>query len=309
MASTRDVNGTASNGKNTVSWSHDQDLKLLQKVESHLLSFEAEKQVFPKDLKWREIAFDDFDEHEVKKHWATITSGVRKIRNAREILEDTKIKIEHGKRTRKRKKDAHDPSIPLKPKSAFFLFMEKKKPRLAAKHPSMSILEIATKVGKKWRELSEDEREKYKAIYRENKEQYDCDLAQYFLENNPGETPPKTAFELWSKGKAKELKDSRPDISEKKLNKKLKKYWESLEDKEDWERKAKKETEKFLKRVRAKAQRDKGIPIVLVVRLVFIDSGGVFTPRKVRSGHAAHFLQRFTYFRPRSAIFAALFQT
>ncbi|XP_029204097.2 high mobility group B protein 6-like [Acropora millepora] len=257
MASTRDVNGTASNGKNTVSWSHDQDLKLLQKVESHLLSFEAEKQVFPKDLKWREIAFDDFDEHEVKKHWATITSGVRKIRNAREILEDTKIKIEHGKRTRKRKKDAHDPSIPLKPKSAFFLFMEKKKPRLAAKHPSMSILEIATKVGKKWRELSEDEREKYKAIYRENKEQYDCDLAQYFLDNNPGETPPKTAFELWSKGKAKELKASRPDISEKKLNKKLKKYWESLEDKEDWERKAKKETEKFLKRVRAMVQRDK----------------------------------------------------
>ena len=173
----------------------------------------------------------------------------------------------------------------------------------------MSILEIATKVGKKWRELSEDEREKYKAIYRENKEQYDCDLAQYFLDNNPGETPPKTAFELWSKGKAKELKASRPDISEKKLNKKLKKYWESLEDKEDWERKAKKETEKFLKRVRAMVQRDKGIPIVLVVRLVFIDNGGVFTPRKVRSGHAAHFLQRFTYFRPRSAIFAALFQT
>jgi len=188
-------------------------------------------------------------------------------------------------------------------------FSWKKKPRVAAKHPSLSILEIAAKVGKKWREMSEDEREKYKAIYRENKEQYDRDLAQYFLENNPGVTPPKTAFELWSKGKAKELKDSRPDIPEKKLNKKLKKYWESLEDKEDWERKAKKETEKFLKRMRGKAQRDKGIPIVLVVRLVFIDSGGVFTPRKVRSGHAAHFLQRLTYFRPRSAIFPASFQT
>ena len=269
MANAGAVNGSASNGKNTVSWSREQDLKLLGKVESHLNSFEAEKQVFVKDLEWREIAFDDFDEHEVKKRWRTVTSGVRRIRNAKEILEDAKIKIEHRKPARKRKKDAKDPSIPALPKSAYFLFMIKKRPRMAAKYPSLSILELATKIGKKWRKMSEDEREKYKAMYRENKEQYDRDLTQYFLKNNPDKTPPKTAFELWSKGKAKELKNSRPDISEKKLNKKLQKYWESLEDKEHWESKAKKETEKFIKRMKEKAQRDKGIAIVLFVKAGF----------------------------------------
>ena len=80
------------------------------------------------------------------------------------------------------------------------------------------------------------------------------DITQYFIEHYPDERPPKTAFELWSESKEKEMKKDRPDMSQKKLNKKVKKYWEKLEEskKEKWEKKAKREVTRYIKKMKKK---------------------------------------------------------
>ena len=231
-------------------WSHDEDLKLLEKVQEHLDSVLETKNVYIKDIVWSKVKFGGHDEHEVQKRWNTLTSKIRKMRTAKEILGDTKRKVAEQKESRKRKKDDKDPSLPKLPLSSYFIFCEQKRPRLAQKYSSK---EVVGKLAEKWKNLPDEKKEKYKEMYRESRQKYEHDIVQYYVEHNSEEMPPKTAFELWSKEKAAEIKKSRPDISEKKLKKKLKKYWEQLEEKEEWEKKAKKEADRFIKKMKKKA--------------------------------------------------------
>ena len=60
-------------------WSHDQGLTLLFKVEGHLNDADQKKSVYVKDITWREVMFDDFDEREVQKRWNCLTAKVRKL--------------------------------------------------------------------------------------------------------------------------------------------------------------------------------------------------------------------------------------
>ena len=230
-------------------WSHDKDLALLAKVESHLNDADQKKNVYVKDIIWREVTFGDFDEHEVQRRWKSLTAKVRKLRTAKEILVDAKTKVS----SRKRKRDEGDSREPKMPKTAFLLFCEEKRLHLAAEYPTLNGKELTVKLGKRWRKLSDEKKERYKEIYLENRQQYELDLTQYFLDHNPEEKPPRTAFDIWSEVKSEEIKKSHPDILEKKLNKKLKKYWERLEDKEIWEKKAKMKSDKFIRNMRKKS--------------------------------------------------------
>ena len=246
----RSMNGGAEN--KSQAWNHDQDLTLLAKVEGHLNDADKKKYVYVKDIIWREVMFDDFDEHEVQRRWNSLTSKVRKLRTAKEILEDTKTKVSDQNANRKRKRDDGDSRQPKMPKTAFLLFCEEKRSHFAAKYPTLNSKELMGKLAKKWQKLSDEKKERYKEIYLENRQQYEHDLTQYFVDNNPEEKPPRTAFDIWSEVKSQEIKKSRPDILEKKLNRKLKKYWERLEDKEIWEKKAKMETDKFIRKMKKK---------------------------------------------------------
>ena len=46
-------------------WTHDQELTLLQNVESHLKSSGGAKDIYVKDIAWTDIAYGDFDEDDV----------------------------------------------------------------------------------------------------------------------------------------------------------------------------------------------------------------------------------------------------
>ena len=252
----------AVNGENVVDaktkvWTQSQDLTLLQKVENHLQSSERVKHRYVKDIVWSEIAFEDFDEHDVHKRFNTLTSKIRKMRTAKEILEDAKQKVtekEDTRKSRKRKREEKDPTFPKTPLTSYLIFCEEKRPRLAQKYPNLGSKELMTKLAKKWQKLSDQKKKKYQDIYAENREKFDHDMTKYFIEHFPDEKPPKSAFNLWSESKEKEIKKDRPDISQKKLNKKVKKYWEKLEEseKEKWEKKAKSEVRKYIKKMKKK---------------------------------------------------------
>ena len=255
----------AVNGENVVDdtkaktkvWTQDQELSLLQNVEDHLQSSERVKDVYVKDIVWSKIAFGEFDELDVHKRWNALTSKIRKMRTAKEILEDAKLKVaekEDNGKSRKRKRDERDPAFPKTPLTSYLIFCEEKRPRLAQKYPSLGSKELMTKLAKKWQKLSDQKKQKYQDIYLENRKKFDRDITQYFIEHYPDEKAPRTAFELWSESKEKEMKKERPDMSQKKLNKKVKKYWERLEEseKEKWEKKAKSEVTKYIKRMKKK---------------------------------------------------------
>jgi len=238
-------------------WTQDQELTLLQNMENHLQSTERVRDIYVKDIVWSKIAFEDFDEHDVHKRWNALTSKIRKMRTAKEILEDAKIKVadkEDDVKSRKRKRDDKDPAFPKTPLTSYLIFCEEKRPRLAQQYANLSSKELTTKLAKKWQKLSDQKKQKYQDIYWENRKKFDHDITQYFIEHYPDEKPPKTAFELWSESKEKEMKKDRPDMSQKKLNKKVKKYWEKLEEseKEKWEKKAKREVTRYIKKMKKK---------------------------------------------------------
>ena len=246
------VNGITE--QNSSAWSHEEDLKLLESVEEHLGNVAEVKNVFVKDILWDEVAFYGKSEHDVQKRWKTLTTKIRKFRTVKEILEDAKKKVADQKTRKKRKREESSSTQPKMPVSAYLLFCQEKRPRLAAKYPSLKSHELFAKMGRKWQKLSDERKERYKEIYRVNRQQYEQDLTQYFVEQHPEQSPPRCAFDLWSKENAAEIKKSRPDISERKLKKKLKKYWERLEEKAEWEKKAKKESERFRKKMKKKAR-------------------------------------------------------
>ena len=257
----------AVNGENVVEetkaktrgWSRDEELTLLQNVENHLQSSERGKDIYVKDIAWGKITFGEFDEDDVHRRWNALTSKIRKMRTVNEILEDAKLKVaekDDSVKSRKRKRDDKDPAFPKTPLTSYLIFCEEKRPRLAQKYTDLGSKELMTKLAKKWQKLSDQKKQKYQDIYLENRKKFDHDITQYFIEHYPDEKPPKTAFNLWSESKEKEIKKDRPDISEKKLKKKVKKYWEKLEDseKEHWEKKAKSEVSKYIKRMKKKVK-------------------------------------------------------
>ena len=257
MAAVNGENVVEEKKEKTKVWTQDQELMLLKNVENHLQSSERVKDIYVKDITWSKIAFEDFDEHDVHRRWNTLTSKIRKMRTAKEILEDTKLKVaekEDNVRSRKRKQDDRDPAIPKTPLTSFLIFCEEKRPRLAQKYTNLGSKELTSKLAKKWQKLSDQKKQTYKEIYLEKKKKFDHDITQYYIEHYPDEKPPKTAFELWSNSKEKEIKKDRPELSQKKLNKKIKKYWEKLEEseKEKWEGKAKREVTKYIKKMKKK---------------------------------------------------------
>lgn len=235
-------------------WTHDQELTLLQNVEKHLESAGGSKDIYIKDIKWSEIVFEDFNEDDVHKRWNALTSKVRKMRTAKEILEDAKQKVadKSNKESRKRKRDDKYTGLPKMPLTSYIIFCNEKRQQLAKKYSNLNNNELMTKLAKKWRKLSEEKKKKYHDIYLENRKKFDQDITQYFIEHYPDEKKPKTALDLWSDSKKKEMKKDHPEMSEKKMKKKINKYWDKMEDdeREEWEKKSKTEVARYIKRMK-----------------------------------------------------------
>ena len=244
-------------------WTAEHDLVLLNKVEEFLDQSERyvkvkSKTIYVKDIDWSKITLMGFNAETVQKQWSSITSRIRKMKSAREILLEAKeVVSERGRNNKtkalgaKRKRENPDPAFPKRPKTAFFLFKEKKHAHMIEKYPNLKGIELATKLGKKWQKLSDDKKKYYKDLYKEEKVRFEKEAIDYFLEQFPDEVRPKTAFDLWAERKALDTKEDHPDISERKLMKKLNKKWEKLDsnEKDLWEKLAKKQHDSFRRKM------------------------------------------------------------
>ncbi|XP_068739616.1 upstream-binding factor 1-like protein 1 [Montipora capricornis] len=142
----------ATTGKDTetqpkCSYTEDDDVKLFSKVDDYLSKYGKKQDLFIKDIRWTEIAFGNYSEGDVERRWNTLTSKVRRPRAANEILDDAKMISDAERLVKERKREA-DPDQPKMPKSAYLLFSEEKRQRLAERYPSLGSREIVALLGK-----------------------------------------------------------------------------------------------------------------------------------------------------------------
>ncbi|XP_066269409.1 nucleolar transcription factor 1-like [Branchiostoma lanceolatum] len=141
------------------------------------------------------------------------------------------------------------PDRPKRPISAVFFYQQEKRQKLREKYPSLSNQEITRMLARKWSELSDKKKEKYKKMEEEARGEYE-DQMQSFLKANPDymrdgnaammkkKPPPseaRTAMELWREDKM-ESYVSRYRNDRKRATDALTAEWEKLpkREKQPW---------------------------------------------------------------------------
>ena len=120
--------------------------------------------------------------------------------------------------------------------TAYFLFMQEERENVKKELGNEAkITEISSRIGEKWRELSDEQKEEWKekakalAPPKENKTQ------------KPKSTRPKSAFFVFSGEHREQVKKDNPDKDLKMINSILGQMWRDLTDKQkdEWKAKAK----------------------------------------------------------------------
>ena len=65
--------------------------------------------------------------------------------------------------------------------------------------------------------------------YKKELEEYNEGMVKYLCHKYPDQKTPMSAYEVWKEKEETAIKSDRPEISQKKLNKKLKRRWENLD--------------------------------------------------------------------------------
>ncbi|MCO5593011.1 hypothetical protein L7F22_047015 [Adiantum nelumboides] len=88
----------------------------------------------------------------------------------------------------KKQKKSKDPSLPKRPPSAFFCFMEEFRKTYKEKHPeNKSVAAVGKAGGNKWSSLSEKEKEPYVAIAADRKAEYERKMDAYHKNKEDGD--------------------------------------------------------------------------------------------------------------------------
>ncbi|KAJ2451049.1 High mobility group [Coemansia sp. RSA 2336] len=89
-------------------------------------------------------------------------------------ISGAKLTIKSNMHTVKR-----DPNRPKRPPTAYLLFSQENRPRFVAKFEGKSSQEIASEMGRAWREMSAGERQEYEAQAKALKEQFSKEIDDF----------------------------------------------------------------------------------------------------------------------------------
>ncbi|CAR26885.1 hypothetical protein ZYGR_0I01570 [Zygosaccharomyces rouxii] len=149
------------------------------------------------------------DEEEKIEAFTTLTEALQKLAGASNQIngisgdlinpvEDEKDALigapSPGKPTAAKKKAERDPNAPKKPLTVFFAYsafvrQELRDQRQRAGLPPLSSTEITQEISKKWKELSDAEKEKWKQAYSVELEHYQMEKQKYLEAKKNGTAP------------------------------------------------------------------------------------------------------------------------
>ena len=155
-----------------------------------------------------------------------------------------KILLEENEKTKKKK----DKNAPKGAKSAYIIFCADERPKIKEEEPGMDSKKIASELGKRWKELKEDDEEKvkeYQTMAEKDKVRFKTEMENYV----PGEEVAKDNKEKTKKTKDKnapkgaksgyilfcsneraKVKEDMPNIDSKEVLAELGKRWKTLKD-------------------------------------------------------------------------------
>jgi len=91
------------------------------------------------------------------------------------------------RRRRRTSKKERDPNKPKRALSAFFYYAKDERPNVRSINPDFSVGEVAKELGRKWNELTEQEKSPYEKSAEEDRARYDVEMKAY----RSGEMPAK----------------------------------------------------------------------------------------------------------------------
>ena len=258
------------NGESACPWTQANDVKLFDRVEEFLSTYKPTsrrvKFTYPKHIVWEDVKFDDFTAESCKTRWFLLSSRVRKMRSAKEVLGDTRqlyledIAKAKRKMARKQAKSVASASgQPKRPLTAFFRYVQAKRESMAEKHPDLKGTELVQRLSSKWKKLPEKTRQKYQRRYERERAEFDENLRSYLIEHHPEMDPPRSAFELWSVKERERIIELKGEMSPKKMKKKIERHWENLDDevRMEWEERSKRDYKSFKSRILKKEKKEK----------------------------------------------------
>ncbi|CAK9298990.1 unnamed protein product [Gordionus sp. m RMFG-2023] len=139
---------------------------------------EEQKSKCPND----KLVFREFSKMCAEK-WKTMDSQAKTL--FREMAEKDGLRYKNEmatydgpKSARKRKKEK-DPKAPKRALSAFFFFSMDERPKIKQAHPSLSVCNIAKKLGHRWSRCPPDLKLKYEKKAMKDKERYAKEILPY----------------------------------------------------------------------------------------------------------------------------------
>lgn len=153
---------------------------------------------------------DEISPKELRTVYESLRPTIKNIVAANKSKQNSK-----GGRSGKAKRD---PDMPKKPPSPYFLFCGKMRPIVSKKDSTLHPQQVVTELGKLWKELPEDQKEKYKIEAEKQKAIYDEKMKEYLA--NKGAKEAKEEYDYSSSSTEEdEVESEGSDDDEKKKKK------------------------------------------------------------------------------------------
>jgi hypothetical protein len=168
------------------------------------------------------------------------------------------------------KKKIKDPNAPKRPTTAYFCFMKEVREQVKEENSNLKVSELSKIMGKMWRDMNSDDKEKYNKEAAKDKERYKKDMETYSDQSddqsndNPSvvevkevkekkkkdsNAPKKatTAYSYFMNDVRNEVKEEYPNQKPNECKKIMSKMWHDLEDRSKYEEMNLKDKERYKK--------------------------------------------------------------
>ncbi|XP_013781241.1 nucleolar transcription factor 1-A-like isoform X2 [Limulus polyphemus] len=211
-------------------------------------------------LDWDKVCFGSYTGVQCKEKWMQIMTRLRRYRTLTDMVTDAKEWVKHPWSSFSTSKKQKHPEMPKKPLTPYFRYFLEKREKYSHEHPEMSMTDLAKLLSKKFQQLPEKKKLKYKESYERENEVYKQDLEK-FKKEHPDEFPlneskhhpsghtgpekPHTPFNLFLADRTK--RSEYAGLEKKDSLEKARKQWNALSDGKriKWIRKAVQDEQRF----------------------------------------------------------------
>lgn len=201
-------------------------------------------------LDWEKVRFSTYSGSECKEKWMQIMTRLRRFRTLTDMVVDAKEWLKHPWASYSNSKKQKHPDLPKKPLTPYFRYFLEKREKYSREHPDLSMTDLAKILSKKFQQLPDKKKQKYKDSYERENETYKETLEKFKKEHpeefpapesrssgssssavhppHEGPTKPMTPYQLFQLDRLK-----RPEytqLDKKEATERIRKQWNALSD-------------------------------------------------------------------------------